>query len=155
MSLRALLEYRECHEVPIFFSAFFAVPQIEFVAGSDTSDFETSYAAVRNWSLDECATFCVMFLTTLSGSDDINEQLSFIRQFDAPTRRLLRDTTLIDETCIAYCHLRHFSAKIASSASSLQSWNRLLSAATVLAKNLDEYVIFVFAFLYLEVHSRY
>ncbi|KLO08844.1 hypothetical protein SCHPADRAFT_931543 [Schizopora paradoxa] len=98
---------RKRHEFAEFFPLFCPIPRV--VAERNTVDSVMTVKEVTNWNLDNCAPFCVAFLTTLSGSADIYDQLLFIESIDAATRRLLEGTALLDELCIAYCHLRHFS----------------------------------------------
>lgn len=83
---------------------FCPVPVVLFVTNNETCNPEPH---ITNFYLDDCAHFCVKVLTTLSGSELVGEQLSFIRQVDSKTRRLLEDTALLDELCIAYCYLKH------------------------------------------------
>ncbi len=46
-----------------------------------------------------------MFIEELSGSEDPNVQLLFIRAMDSSTRRMLKSTVLGSEACVAYCQL--------------------------------------------------
>ncbi|KLO08846.1 hypothetical protein SCHPADRAFT_981263 [Schizopora paradoxa] len=107
----------------------------------NTSDSGMTFERVTDWSLDDCASFCVAFLTTLSGSADIFEQLSFIKDVDAGTRRLLEGTVLLDEMCIAYCHLKHFSGANYSERSPIIKMSNphiLPRAMAILARGLDD-----------------
>ncbi|KLO06424.1 hypothetical protein SCHPADRAFT_933077 [Schizopora paradoxa] len=99
---------REQHSSPEFLYLICPMPQVEFDAGRDTPNIETSIVGVTDFRLDEFASLCVMLLKGLSGSDDFGGQITFIRNCDTAIRRLLDGAALLDELCIAYCHLKHF-----------------------------------------------
>ncbi|KLO07255.1 hypothetical protein SCHPADRAFT_945441 [Schizopora paradoxa] len=139
---------KERHSFAEFIRMFCPLPRVDFAAGSGASDFETNYVKTSDWYLDECAPFYMSILTTLSGSENIREQLSFIQQIDYKTRRLLEDTALLDEICVAYCHLKHFSRSLDDSnlngqplakflAVNLCSMNRYFKLSMFLDENLD------------------
>ncbi|KLO08845.1 hypothetical protein SCHPADRAFT_944117 [Schizopora paradoxa] len=126
-----------------FFRMFCPIPRIRSAAGYDTSDLEMNdmYDGVTDWNLDNCASFCVEFLTAFTGSEDIDEQLSFIQQMDVATRRLLEGTALFDDLCVAYCHLKHFSMYEfvdGSGVVRISDWLKLSPAAAILARSFDD-----------------
>ncbi|KLO06426.1 hypothetical protein SCHPADRAFT_1002353 [Schizopora paradoxa] len=122
------------------FNVLCSVPHIELIAGNDPSDFETSFVGVTNWNLDACAKFVVAFLSTLSGSDSFVEQVMFIQHLDTATHRLLEGTALLDELCIAYCHLRRFHAENSSAIPVLSNSYKYIGPISALAKALEEYM---------------
>ncbi len=79
-------------------------PLIEY----DTIDGLIAITKVSNWILDtrRCRRLCSAFLTELSGSEDPQVQLSFIRDgIDKSSRRKLKSTVFSNVAYIAYCQM--------------------------------------------------
>ncbi|KLO18486.1 hypothetical protein SCHPADRAFT_936160 [Schizopora paradoxa] len=88
------------------FENLLRAPSIEYVVEDET----IAITEVSNWNLDArwCRSLCAAFLQELSGTEDAQVQLAFVRGgMDAGTRRRLKLTVLISEACIIYCQLTH------------------------------------------------
>lgn len=82
---------------------------------------------------------CVKLLTALSGSEDIQDQLSYIQNLDNGTRKIISNTVLGSEMFVAYCYLRCFSGSHSLEEERiLGNREKLMSAAKILAGYLDE-----------------
>jgi len=137
--------------VPAVFFKFLSALKIDFNTLANPADGTvatsgdiSTFARGLDCSLDEIAIFCLQFLEGICGSDDIDVHLSLARNLDNPTRRLLKDTILVDEMCIAYCHLISHAMTIVygspmyeSGASSARSSLWLPPPAEILISNLN------------------
>ncbi len=50
---------------------------------------------------------CLQVLNVLTGSSLLHMHLTFLRNMDNRTRRQLKDTVLVNEAYVAYCHIFH------------------------------------------------
>jgi len=98
---------REAQQVPTILSTFFLTPTIDPLRLDEGRAYksEIKYTSVDGWNLYHLSQYCLMFLKELSGSDDINEQLNFIRYFDGPHQRMLKNTVLVNELWIAFYNI--------------------------------------------------
>jgi len=99
---RTFIEYPQ--QMQSVAETFFMAPLIEY----NTVDGLIAITKVSDWILDtrRCHRLCSAFLTELSGSEDPQVQLSFIRDgIDKSSRRKLKSTVFSSEAYIAYCRM--------------------------------------------------
>ncbi len=89
--------------MPGFFSGYFALPQLELPARSDEN---IMYAdRIQSRGGHPLVLGCPAFLADLTNSHELHTQISYIRNMNSRTRRLLKDTVLVSELFVAYSHL--------------------------------------------------
>lgn len=84
-----------------FFSDFFILPQFEFPA----KKFHEFNPTKPQPLLERLVWTCLDFLESLTRSHELLVQISYIRNMDNRTRRLLKDTILVRELFVAYSHV--------------------------------------------------
>ncbi|KLO10022.1 hypothetical protein SCHPADRAFT_999865, partial [Schizopora paradoxa] len=123
---------REAQSLRKFFECF-AAPMLQF-GSSDIPNI------VGEWTIDYRASTFVMILGAMVDSCDLREQLSYLRNLDPSTRRLLSNTILGNEMLVAYCHMVHYVGRSISPLyrSPCEDWGKVFEAATFLARKFDE-----------------
>ncbi|KLO06943.1 hypothetical protein SCHPADRAFT_1002030 [Schizopora paradoxa] len=126
------------HHTLDFTSSYLTSPQIGFLQGAEGCELTFTYTYVRNWTLDDRAIMCGNFLTVLSGSYDLNVQLSCIRNLNVTAQEHLSSTVFAHEIFMAYCHLEHFfRPSLYKLSSSSSKWRMVLPGAQILSRYLQ------------------
>ncbi len=136
---------REACRIPFLMSNVLTPPKIQFrvdqANGLLIYDFDS-----RDWDWATHEVFYAACWKELAGSEDINVQISYTRSLTGSTRRLLKDTILVDDRMIAYCYLGSCRGGWADSGMDIGpsgiAWHAVLSASAVLVSHLHVKVPF-------------
>lgn len=113
------------------------MPKIEFRANDSHGPHLDAFAFthVSNLDFDQGLNprFCLDYLEGLSGSETMDAHLSYIRNLDRMTRRLLVGTSLTSELLVAYFHI----VECSNVSLGATQWSTLLSGSAVLVSYLD------------------
>ena len=97
----------EAQNLTVLLSQMLAIPSLKYrvieVDGYSTYDFD--HQESHDKSIDTRAPYYLECLKELSGSEELGTQISYFRNITGPMRQLLKNTVLMDDKLIAYCHL--------------------------------------------------
>ncbi len=90
------------------FSRFLVAPEPKFVVNNCNDNvigLHPILAGNCNQPKRVLFAHCLEFLEKLSDSDQLHEQVAFIRNMDRRTRILLKDTVFVSEIFVTYCSI--------------------------------------------------
>ncbi|KLO15817.1 hypothetical protein SCHPADRAFT_244654 [Schizopora paradoxa] len=153
ISLSNLVRFlvRAAHREPFLVSNLLAKPKLIKWTNEHDGGINVRFEELES-RLDTHAGFYIRLWNELTGSADINTQLSFIRNtvLSGSTKRFLTSTILNDERMIAYCHFRLENCRWEHTAltfcaledgPSEECWSTIVSASEALVSHLYRQVL--------------